>query len=155
VPPAGIDSRLSDATVDNVLLPTDGSDGAAVAVDWGIALAATFDAMVHAIYSVDTSRFPTRMSPGEVLSTLESSGEDALESVRERARERNVTLTGTVATGPPARVILDYAAENEIDLVAMGTHGRSGMKRHFLGSVTENVVRNAELPVFCVPMGID
>jgi len=86
VPPAASDSRLREATVESVLLPTDGSDGAAVAVDWGIALAATFDAMVHAIYSVDTSRFPTRMSPGEVLSTLESSGEDALESVRERAR---------------------------------------------------------------------
>lgn len=58
----------------------------------------------------------------------------------------------TAATEPPARVILDYAGDNEIDLVVMGTHGHSGFDRHFLGSVTENVVRNAELPVFCVPM---
>lgn len=152
VPPAASDTPLTEDAVENVLLPTDGSDGAAVAVDWGLTLAESFDAMVHAIYSVDTSRFPPQMAPGQILSELESPGEDALEAVRERARDRGVSLTGTVATGPPARVILDYAGDNEIDLVAMGTHGRSGLERHFLGSVTENVVRNAELPVFCVPM---
>ncbi|MBZ6496893.1 universal stress protein [Natrinema longum] len=152
VPPAASDSRLTEASVENVLLPTDGSDGAAVAVDWGITLATAFDAMVHAIYSVDTSRFPSRMDPGELVAELEQPGEEALEAVRERGREHGCSLTGTIATGPPARVILDYADDNEIDLIAMGTHGRSGFERHFLGSVTETVVRNAELPVFCVPM---
>ncbi|OAQ52604.1 UspA domain-containing protein [Natrinema mahii] len=152
VPPAASDAPLTEDTVRNVLLPTDGSDGAAVAVDWGLALAAAFDAMTHAVYSVDTRRFSPQAEPGEILADLERPGEDALESVRERARERGCSLTGTIATGPPARVVLDYADGNDIDLIAMGTHGRSGLERHFLGSVTENVVRNAELPVFCVPM---
>ncbi|OLZ40784.1 universal stress protein [Natrinema saccharevitans] len=152
VPPAASDAPLTEDTVRNVLLPTDGSDGAAVAVDWGLALATAFDAMTHAIYSVDTRRFSPQAEPGEILAELERPGEDALESVRERARERGCSLTGTIATGPPARVVLDYADGNDIDLIAMGTHGRSGLERHFLGSVTENVVRNAELPVVCVPM---
>ncbi|ELY92044.1 universal stress protein [Natrinema altunense] len=152
VPPAASESRLTESTVENVLVPTDGSDGAAVAVDWGSTLAAAFDAMVHAIYSVETSRFPPQLNPGEMLAELERPGEEALQEVRDHARERGVSLAGTIATGPPARVILDYAADNEIDLITMGTHGRSGLERHFLGSVTETVVRNAERPVVCVPM---
>jgi len=47
---------------------------------------------------------------------------------------------------------MQYVDDNDIDLVAMGTHGRSGLPRHVLGSVAENVVRNADVPVFCVPM---
>ncbi|MFC6719032.1 universal stress protein [Natrialbaceae archaeon GCM10025810] len=153
VSPAASDSPLTEDTVENVLLPTDASEGAAVAVDWGLALAETFDAMAHALYSVDVSRFPPQMEPDEIFSGLERSRKDALEGVRERARDRGVSLTGTIAAGPPARVILDYVDDNDIDLVSMGTHGRSGLERRFLGSVTETVVRNAELPVFCVPMG--
>jgi len=154
-PPAASDSRLREATVESVLF-ADGRErrrggrrrlGNRTRGD--LRRDGTRD-LLGRYESVPDANVPRR---GPVH--LESSGEDALESVRERARERNVTLTGTVATGPLARVIPDYAAENEIDLAAMGTHGRSGMKRHFLGSVTENVVRNAELPVFCVPMGID
>ena len=65
--------------------------------------------MVHALYSADTSRYPERMEPEEVLTTLEQPGRDTLETVRERATEYGVSVTGPVATGPPARVILNYA----------------------------------------------
>ncbi|ELY45461.1 UspA domain-containing protein [Natronorubrum tibetense GA33] len=153
-PPDAEDTALTEETVENVLVPTDGSRGAAAAVDWGITLADAFDAMVHALYSVDTSRYPDRMEPDEVLTTLDQPGRGALEMVRERATEYGVSVTGTVATGPPARIILDYA-DDEIDFVVIGTHGRSGLERHLLGSVTENVVRNADVPVFCVPMDGD
>jgi nucleotide-binding universal stress UspA family protein len=49
-------------------------------------------------------------------------------------------------------VILSYAGDHGIDLVVMGTHGRSGVERYLIGSVTETVVRNADVPVCCVPM---
>ncbi|ELY44609.1 universal stress protein [Natronorubrum sulfidifaciens] len=152
VPLGAADTPLSSTQTETVLLPTDGSDGAAVAVDWGLELATVFDAMVHTLYSVDTSRFPSRTEPTELLSTLEDEGRAALEAVRERAVDAGVSVMGTVASGPPAKVILNYATENEIDLIVIGTHGRSGMTRHLLGSVTENVVRNADVPVVCVPM---
>ncbi|WP_265109940.1 universal stress protein [Halosolutus halophilus] len=152
VPPGAGDAELTAETTENVLLPTDGSEGAVAAVDWGVTFADAFDAMLHTIYSADTSRFTGDAEPGEILTKLEREGEDALETVRDRARAAGVSVTGTVASGPPARAILNYADENEIDLLAIGTHGRSGVERHLLGSVTENVVRNADVPVLCVPM---
>ena len=45
-----------------------------------------------------------------------------------------------------------YADENEIDVLVVGMHGRSGIERQLLGSVTETIFRNADLPVFCVPV---
>ncbi|MFD1562502.1 universal stress protein [Haloarchaeobius amylolyticus] len=152
VPPAAIDGSLTPETTENVLLPTDGSEGAAAAVDWGVHLADVFDAMVHALYSADTSRLTMGSEPSTILSELEQAGETALEAVRERARETGVSVTGTVANGPPARVILDSADDTGVDLIVIGTHGRSGLERHLLGSVTENVVRSADVPVVCVPM---
>ncbi len=155
VPMDAHDVALTPETAENVLLPTDGSRGAAIAVDWGTMLADTFDAMVHTVYSADTSRFSRHTDPGEILATLEREGQDAIEEVRERARETGVSLSGTIASGPPARVILDYAADREIAFIVIGTHGRSGIERHFIGSVTETVVRNADIPVVCVPMSAD
>ena len=155
VPPEASTEPLSPDRTENVLLPTDGSDGAAVAVDWGIGLAGVFDAMVHALYSADTSRFQQATDPETLLGRLEDAGQNALESVRGQAVADGVSVTGTVASGPPARVILTYADDHEIDLIVIGTHGRSGMERHLIGSVTENVVRNADIPVVCVPMAAD
>jgi nucleotide-binding universal stress UspA family protein len=52
-----------------------------------------------------------------------------------------------VVVGRPAREIVDYADENDIDHVVMGSHGRSGVSRIVLGSVAENVVRKSSVPV--------
>lgn len=155
VPLGARDTALTPETTENVLLPTDGSEGAAIAVDWGIQLADAFDAMVHSVYSADTSRFRSDSGPGKILTKLEREGEQALEAARERARAAGVSITGIVASGPPARVILEYTEDENIAFIVIGTHGRSGIERHLIGSVTETVVRNAEVPVVCVPMGAD
>ncbi|SDD57919.1 universal stress protein [Natrinema hispanicum] len=152
VPPAAESVSLTRETTEHILLPTDGSEGAAAAVDRGVHLADVFDSMVHALYSADTSRLTMGSKPSTILSELERTGETALESVRDRAKASGVSVTGTVANGPPARVILEYADEKAVNLIVIGTHGRSGLERHLLGSVTENVVRNADVPVVCVPM---
>lgn len=152
VPPENGYNTAAGQPYENILLPTDGSEGAAVAVDWGLSLADLFDAMVHTLFSVDTSNVPSTPTPSDVLTDLERTGKEALEVVRTRAKNAGVSVTGLVASGPPTRVILKYLDDNDIDLVVIGTHGRSGISQHVLGSVTENVVRNADVPVFCVPM---
>jgi nucleotide-binding universal stress UspA family protein len=53
-------------------------------------------------------------------------------------------------TGSPSGEILDYVAENEVDLVVMSTHGRTGLDRVLLGSVAERVLRRSPVPVFIV-----
>ncbi|WP_058997207.1 universal stress protein [Haloarcula sp. CBA1127] len=152
VTPDGDIVEIGDQRYDNVLLPTDGSEGAELAVEWGITLAEVFDATIHTMYSVDTSRFGGAEGSAEIHDALEQTGQEALETVHERARDAGVSVAGNIASGPAARAILSYSEEHDIDLIAMGTHGRSGLTRYLTGSVTETVVRNATVPVCCVPM---
>lgn len=144
-------AEVGDELYENILLPTDGSEGAELAIEWGITLAEVYDAMVHTVYSVDTSRFGDE-GRAEFYDALEQTGREALETVRQRAREADLSIAGTLANGPAARAILSYSEEHDADLIVMGTHGRSGVRRYLIGSVTETVVRNADVPVCCVPM---
>ncbi|AFO57055.1 universal stress protein [Natrinema sp. J7-2] len=76
----------------------------------------------------------------------------------ERARDRaddagsleTTVLETAVDTGPTARTILEFAAENDVDHIVMGSHGRSGVARLLLGSVAETVARRAPVPVTIV-----
>jgi len=149
VPPGAGDREVA---FDQLLLPTDGSQEADIAVDWGVWLARELDAMVHALYAVETSRLPTATVPSELLDQLETAGQTALERVRSRAKAAGVRSDGTVTSGPPARAILGAIEPKEADLVVMGTRGRHGVSQQLLGSVTEHVVRHAPVAVLCVPV---
>lgn len=146
------DADIGEGSYDNILLPTDGSEEAEAAIEWGLTFADLFDATVHTVYSVDTSRFGSAEGMAEIHDALEQTGWNALETVRNRAREAGISVAGSVASGPAARTILAYREEHDADLVVMGTHGRSGVSRYLIGSVTESVVRNAPVPVCAVPM---
>ncbi|MEY7851107.1 universal stress protein [Natrarchaeobius sp. A-rgal3] len=154
VPPNADATEIDEVAFDEFLLPTDGSDGAAIATDWGIELARRLGSTIHTVYSVDSSRLGVG-EPADLLSALEHRGEDALDSVRQRAGDAGVSVSGALATGSPTDVVLTTAAKREVDLIVMGTHGRTGIGQWFLGSVTENVVRQADVPVFCVPVSTE
>ncbi|WP_247728808.1 universal stress protein [Halovivax limisalsi] len=155
VPPGARDASLTADGVEELLLPTDGSEGAEIAAEWAIDLAAAVDATVRALYSVESTRMAAASDPEGALAHLEREGEDALEAVRERARDRRCTVEGTVAHGPAVDEILASVDEHDVDLVAMGTRGRSSIGQHLLGSTTENVVRDAAVPIACVPLPDD
>ena len=87
-----------------------------------------------------------------------------LEQDEERCRKQlqtiNPTIEGIPATyvvefGTPANQIVTYAKENDIDLIVMGTHGRTGFRRALMGSVAEVVVRKAECPVLALKSGTE
>lgn len=71
-------------------------------------------------------------------------------AVAEKGDERDIPVETDVRRGNPHREILDYADEHAVDLVVMGTHGRTGLDRYLLGSVTEKVVRLSNVPVLTV-----
>jgi nucleotide-binding universal stress UspA family protein len=144
--------EVGDVTYEDILLPTDGSEEAELAIDWAITLATLLDATIHTIYSVDTRRFGGPEEMGEIHEALEETGENAIETVRERARAADLSVAGALGSGPAARTILSYSEEHDIDLIVMGTHGRTGLSRYLIGSVTETVVRKAAVPVCSVPM---
>ena len=144
-------SRVRDG-YEAVLIPTDGSEPAAAAVEPGLAVAKRVGARVHAVTVVDTSDAagPSSAVPEEVAAHLESEGEAATDRIAAQARERGLEATTEVRTGVAARDLLAYADEHGVDLVAMGTAGRTGLSRYLLGSTTERVVRHAEMPVLAV-----
>lgn len=76
--------------------------------------------------------------------------ESLFEDVRAEADDRGVDLDCETEVGKPARTILRYVEERDVDHVVVGSHGRSGVSRVVLGSVTEDVMRHAEVPVTVV-----
>jgi nucleotide-binding universal stress UspA family protein len=145
-------SRVGDG-YEEVLVPTDGSEAATRAVEHAVAVASRTDARVHAVSLVDVGGFaagPDYNPPIELVHYLEEAGERATERVAERARAAGVEVVTAVREGSPARGLLDYADEHDVDLVAMATAGRTGLSRYLLGSTTERVVRHADVPVLTV-----
>lgn len=137
---------------ERILVPTDGSGPANVAADHGIALAAATGAAMHVIHIVDLTAVAKEFGSAEVLDALEESGQQAVDAVLGRADRADLrSVEASVLSGTPARAILDYAEARDINLLVMGTHGRSGLRRVFLGSLTEKIVRVADRPVLTVP----
>ncbi|WP_435076362.1 universal stress protein [Halococcus sp. AFM35] len=139
---------------DHVLLPTDGSEAAMDAENETFAVATDNDATLHVLFVVDETAGPLNVRGGdERFEEAEAEGEEVVAEVAERATQAGVeTVTEVVRQGTPYETILDYAEEN-CDLVVMGTHGRSGIDRHLLGSVTEKVVRRSNPSVLTVRVG--
>jgi nucleotide-binding universal stress UspA family protein len=137
---------------DDVLLPTDGSTGMERVIEEADGLAKRHEATLHALYVVNTaslSNLPLEASMDAVSDSLHDEGQTALEQV-ERLVDDRMPLERTTVEGSPAREIVDYATETGVDLVVMGTHGRSGVDRLLLGSVAERVVRRSPVPVLTV-----
>lgn len=140
---------------DRILIPTDGSDEVGPAVEMALGLAQTHDATLHVLFIVDQ---PTSISgTGEgfsgldnLLETLEEEGHQITEAIAEQAEDSGVDTEPAVRRGNANEDILTYANEHDIELIVMGTHGRTGVKRALLGSVTERVVRHSETPVLTV-----
>lgn len=135
---------------DRILLPTDGSRGNDRAVKQAIGLAAQSDAQLHVLFVVEDIPYAPEMMDGQVEARLREIGEEAISDIRQRADDAGVAVETALEDGTPHQSILDYAKEAEMDLIVMGTHGRSGLDRYLLGSVTERVVRGADTPVLTV-----
>ncbi|MFB6164236.1 MAG: universal stress protein [Haloarculaceae archaeon] len=148
-------SLPAEAAIEDVLVPTDGSEVAQRALDRALDLAEATGAGLHLLSVVDTSVAMDDSGTAAVVEALEEAGERALDDAAERAAAADVPVVEReVAHGPPAAVIADYADDEAVDLIVMGTHGRTGLGRILLGSVTERVVRRAHGPVLTVPAPI-
>jgi nucleotide-binding universal stress UspA family protein len=135
---------------DDILFPTDGSEGAATVLEHALDIAAETDATLHLLNVADTARDSVTQVGGEVVDALETEGERIVDGAAERASDRGVATETAVLQGDPYRTIVDYADEYGMDLLVMPTHGRKGLERFLLGSVTERVVRRANVPVLTV-----
>ncbi|RAW45863.1 universal stress protein [Halorubrum sp. 48-1-W] len=145
---------------ERILVPTDGSDVAEAAVDHALDLAEKYDAEVHALYVVDIDSVNFSLGT-EQVDRLKQGRFDEMEELKERADEatgvvaghgadRDVRVVEHVSGGRPHKVIADYAEDHGMDLIVMGSHGRAGVRRALLGSVTERTLRSTHVPVLVV-----
>ncbi|WP_435099913.1 universal stress protein [Halarchaeum sp. P4] len=138
---------------DSVLVPTDGSDVAARGVAHALDFAAQYDATLHVLSVVPTEETTTVVGPaatGSLATAYEAESERTAADVAARARERGLDVETTIETGRPHQTIVSYVRERDIDVVVMGTHGRSGVARFLVGSTTEQVIRRSDAPVLTV-----
>jgi nucleotide-binding universal stress UspA family protein len=135
---------------DNILVPTDGSSAAQRATEHALSLADRFDAEVHALGVVDLQQAAGPFDAGGLdtgfIDRLQTAAEEDVEHVANQWAQPD-RIHEAVEEGSPSKVILEYVDEHDIDLVAMGTHGRTGLRRFVLGSVTEHVLRESPVPV--------
>lgn len=136
---------------ETILVPTDGSEAAADAAKHAYSLAERYDATVHVLSVVEQSESASIVGQGEQkLDALREQGSDSTRRIVEEAQSRNVDAVGAIEVGNPDRAILEYADEHDVDVIVMSTHGRSGVGRFLMGSVTEQVIRDGEIPVLAI-----
>ena len=137
----------------NVLVPLDGSDRAEEALAY--AYDEFSDTTVSLVHIINPARAGYGAQAGlpsfseEWYDEAEAAAEELFAEARDAAPE-SVTLETATEVGQPARTIVDYADDNDIDEIVIGSHGRQGISRVLLGSVAENVVRRADVPVTVV-----
>lgn len=135
---------------DRILIPTDGSDTATVAVDHGLTIAEQYDATIHVLSVVDLSAVAGSYSVAPMIESWKERCERTVEGVAEESENRGLDVVTDVVEGTPYRAIQKYIESEEIDLVTMGTHGRTGLRRYLIGSVTARTVRTSDIPVLTV-----
>lgn len=135
----------------DILVPTDGSEGATAAISPAVNLATTYDARLHALSVVDTMAMGLEASSEIIFELLEEAAQTAVKEIERRASKSALSTVNTaVSYGSTYQEINSYVADEGIDLVVMGTRGRSGIERYLLGSVTEKVIRTSSVPVLTV-----
>lgn len=138
-----------------ILIPTDGSRGADEAVRHGLELAKLAGAEVtflHVLENPLTAGYATPETlpySAQLYEDLKASGVDLLERAVERAEAKGLKASGVlIESGDPVKAI--NAAEEDHDLVAMGTHGRRGFNRWVFGSVAEGALRQSKKPYLLI-----
>lgn len=138
---------------DQILFPTDGSEPAASVLDYALQIAAEHEATIHVLNVVDTSQNSPPGIQDDVSDVLEQEGTEIVNEAAQRATEHGITVVSEVLHGDPYEAIVEYSTQSAIELVVMPTHGRRGLQRFLLGSVTERVINTADVPVIAVNPG--
>ncbi len=141
----------------NIMVATDGSESAKKAVDSAIKIAKLNNAKLYAVHVI---------APGEILVTqhdprdvewnkkmkehLEAQGREATHYVETSGKIADVKVEPAILEGNPADEIIKFAEEKDIELIVMGTLGKTGIQKFLLGSVAENVIRHSKQPVLIV-----
>jgi len=140
-----------------ILVPTDFSEPSDAALDYARTLAQKFGASLRLLHVIEppyeSGAFSNEVYLAETPGLYDMLAKKAQAQFASRvvpADRARYGITTEIMTGRSATTIVEYAADQHVDLIVMGTHGRTGLAHLFMGSVAEHVVRKALCPVLTV-----
>jgi nucleotide-binding universal stress UspA family protein len=136
-----------------IFIATDGSDQNRRAIEYGIELAKIAGGKIFVGYVVDTAAFASiPMDAGweMMYELMETEANEAVQKVEVLAKQVGIDVETVLLEGHPSNEIIEFSQKNGIDVIVMGTLGKSGLDRFLLGSVAEKVTRNSTVPVLVV-----
>jgi nucleotide-binding universal stress UspA family protein len=149
--------KISDDMIKKIMVATDGSETSELAAQAGIEIASRSGGNITAVYVVDVARLARLPGyatfPGikdQLLGLMQKEGREATQEIEDLGNEAKVPIKKIVAEGNPSEELLRISAESEMDLLIMGSVGKSGLDRFLLGSVAEKVVRHSTIPVLLI-----
>ena len=146
-------------TPQHFLVPLDFSDYSTQAMDYAIELAHTLQArltLLHVVQSLAMSGGDLGVPlPYSYLQELDAELTRRLEAHLERVTAAGINGDMVLVQGSPYQEIVETAKARQVDLIIMGTHGRTGLRHMLLGSVAEKVVQLASCPVLVTRQPVD
>ncbi len=133
-----------------IIYPTDGSKTAGTALEFAMDIARCRGAKLIVV-SVAPEMDGPREALGEMNAILHEFAREQAHAAAEKIGKGGIEVEERVETGKPADVIVSIAREEEAYAIVMGTHGRTGLSRSFIGSVADRVIRRASCTVILVP----
>lgn len=141
-----------------ILFPTDFSKPSSEAGKYAFTLADGLGAELHVLHVIEAiaPTLPESVQevvafPDDFLAAARDDAETALAAALPRDHAGGSPVVKAIRVGAARAEIIEYAKEHQIDLIVIGTYGRTGVARFLVGSVTEHVVRHAPCPVLSVP----
>ena len=141
--------------IQKILLPTDFSEYSAAATKYACELATKFDAELHLLHTLETHLtstpgFGMGLALPNYINESKAAAEKSLAGVLDAKWAESRTVIHAIVEGSPKVEIIQYARKQNIDLIVLATHGRTGLPHVLMGSVAESVVRTAPCPVLTV-----
>jgi len=142
--------------IKKILLATDLGQNSAKAMEYARIFVSKFGAELHVLHVLEdkltnTPSFAGGLALNSYVHESPAVAEQLIRSLFEPSWLLDKHIVVATTDGSPADQILDYAKKHSIDLIALGTHGRTGLSHILIGSVAEHVIRHAKCPVVTVP----
>lgn len=142
---------------DTILVPLDGSERAEVILSHVVELARKFSAKVILLKAVEEKlvysgdlEVSAVIKKDEELARQNNTAESYLKGVQEKFEQQNIQVTTRIMRGQPVEVIIEIAKQENADLIAMASHGRSGLGRVFYGSVAAGILQRVDRPLLII-----
>jgi nucleotide-binding universal stress UspA family protein len=146
---------MRSAIFRKIMVATDGSELVKQAVKSAVEIAKLSEAKLYAVYVIVLGSYSIIHSLDEewkktMKKQLTIKGEKAMAYVENVGKAANIEVESVILEGNPVNEIIDFAENNDIDIIVMGTHEKTELQRFLIGSVAENVIRHSRKAVLVV-----